>query len=124
MDRPLNTECAYCQKMFWKRESKKAYVQKKKGRAVTFFCSRACKDRAYRLDSGVDMARPAHYGNGFYARHRQVTKDKCVECGYDEHPEILHIHHIDRDRTNNTKENLEVLCPNCHGLEHLGLRLR
>lgn len=26
------------------------------------------------------------------------------------------IHHIDGDRTNNTRENLIVLCPNCHSL--------
>jgi len=30
----------------------------------------------------------------------------------------LHRHHIDRDRTNNTSENLEILCASCHTIEH------
>lgn len=28
----------------------------------------------------------------------------------------LKVHHIDGDKRNNTKENLQVLCPNCHSL--------
>ena len=42
----------------------------------------------------------------------------CVRCGYAEHPEILVIHHKNRDRTNNKPRNIEVLCPNCHAVEH------
>ncbi len=46
-------------------------------------------------------------------------KDRvCERCGYREIPEILVIHHQDRDRTNNGIENLVVLCPNCHEAEH------
>lgn len=44
---------------------------------------------------------------------------KCERCGFNDHPHILGIHHKDRDRNNNLRENLEVLCPNCHSLEHL-----
>jgi 5-methylcytosine-specific restriction endonuclease McrA len=44
----------------------------------------------------------------------------CVRCGYKEHPEILITHHRDRNRKNNGIENIEVLCPNCHALEHYG----
>jgi len=29
-------------------------------------------------------------------------------------PIMLEIHHIDGDRTNNNKPNLQLLCPNCH----------
>jgi predicted HNH restriction endonuclease len=29
------------------------------------------------------------------------------------------IHHKDRDRDNNAMENLAVLCPNCHAIEHM-----
>jgi hypothetical protein len=31
---------------------------------------------------------------------------------------LLHIHHKDEDPTNNTIDNLEYLCPNCHGTFH------
>lgn len=26
----------------------------------------------------------------------------------------LHVHHIDGDATNNSEDNLQLLCPNCH----------
>jgi hypothetical protein len=35
-------------------------------------------------------------------------------CGYDKHPEVLEVNHKDIDRTNNSVENLEILCPTCH----------
>ena len=28
--------------------------------------------------------------------------------------EILEVHHIDGDRSNNEPENLRIICPNCH----------
>lgn len=43
---------------------------------------------------------------------------RCEECGYDKHPEILQVHHRDRDRHNNTIDNLAVLCPTCHMEDH------
>ena len=42
---------------------------------------------------------------------------KCQNCGLEEwlgQPITLEIHHEDGDRTNNTLENLKLLCPNCH----------
>lgn len=42
----------------------------------------------------------------------------CARCGFDAEPAILGVHHIDRNRRNNALTNLEVLCPNCHSLEH------
>lgn len=46
---------------------------------------------------------------------------KCKVCGFSElHPDdnstILEINHIDGDGSNNSPENLEVLCPNHHAL--------
>lgn len=45
----------------------------------------------------------------------------CEKCGFDTpHPidqsSILEIDHIDGDGSNNSPENLRVLCPNCHAL--------
>jgi hypothetical protein len=47
---------------------------------------------------------------------------KCSECGWCEKNEFtntipLDIDHIDGDAYNNSKENLRVLCPNCHSLK-------
>lgn len=44
----------------------------------------------------------------------------CSQCGYnktrDNGASILEIDHIDGNHENNVKENLRVLCPNCHAL--------
>lgn len=42
---------------------------------------------------------------------------KCEKCGLSEwlgEPITLEAHHIDGNRINNTEENLQLLCPNCH----------
>lgn len=44
---------------------------------------------------------------------------RCERCGYDKEMRILGVHHKDRNHKNNDLENLEVLCPTCHSLEHL-----
>lgn len=48
-----------------------------------------------------------------------VHENKCCKCGYDEHVEVLEVHHIDRNRDNSESSNLEVICPTCHEVEHL-----
>ena len=40
---------------------------------------------------------------------------KCESCGYSE---VLDLHHIDFNHSNNSPENHAVLCPNCHALIH------
>lgn len=53
---------------------------------------------------------------------------KCEKCGCNSINEytgnsILQIHHIDGDCTNNSEENLQLLCPNCHAMtENYGSR--
>ena len=47
--------------------------------------------------------------------------ERCWQCGWAEtHPVtgnvMVQVDHIDGDRTNNTPNNLRVLCPNCHSL--------
>jgi len=46
---------------------------------------------------------------------------KCSQCAWDEKNPItgkppLEIDHIDGNSTNNSEENLRLLCPNCHSL--------
>jgi hypothetical protein len=45
---------------------------------------------------------------------KNITK-KCVICGFDK---IVDLHHIDRNRKNNSKDNLIGLCPNHHKMIH------
>lgn len=45
-------------------------------------------------------------------------EQKCVECGWNEYPQVLDVHHIDCNRSNNNLDNLQFLCPTCHQIKH------
>ena len=48
-----------------------------------------------------------------------VSKEKCKRCGFiPEHTCQLDYHHIDGDHFNDVKDNIEVLCANCHAILH------
>jgi 5-methylcytosine-specific restriction endonuclease McrA len=43
----------------------------------------------------------------------------CEDCGISDwrgNKIVLHLHHVDGDRSNNDIRNLKFLCPNCHSL--------
>lgn len=112
-----NCKCAYCEKPIYKSPTKLA-----QSKHNLHFCCREHKDLAQRLN-GITELHPPHYGNGKdHSRYRALAKQnfeqKCARCNYNLHPEILQVHHKDRNRENNTIENLEYLCPNCHETEH------
>lgn len=51
----------------------------------------------------------------------EKNNNSCQKCGWNEINPItnnvpLQIHHIDGDCLNNSENNLELLCPNCHSL--------
>jgi predicted HNH restriction endonuclease len=41
----------------------------------------------------------------------------CEKCGEDD-PDVLVVHHKDRNRNNNNPDNLAILCANCHMKTH------
>lgn len=46
-----------------------------------------------------------------------ILENKCYSCGITDwrgQPLSLELEHIDGNRSNNTVENLTLLCPNCH----------
>ncbi len=47
----------------------------------------------------------------------ELCGSKCQRCEYSK-VEILHVHHKDRNHSNNDTSNLELICPNCHYEEH------
>lgn len=76
------------------------------------FCSTECSLEYKRTiwNSSYTSVRKAMFVRG------KITK--CEICGYCEHPEILGVHHKDKNRKNNDLSNLIVVCPNCHSLLH------
>ena len=50
-----------------------------------------------------------------------LTKEigRCQRCGYSDELGILEIHHIDRNPRHCSRDNLILLCPNCHSIDHL-----
>lgn len=43
--------------------------------------------------------------------------EKCERCSYNK-PQVLQVHHKNRNRKENKLTNLELICPNCHYEEH------
>jgi 5-methylcytosine-specific restriction endonuclease McrA len=115
-ERMPNADCAYCGESFW---------HKKPGNSKSGlnFCCADHKNKYQRLDNAVhnNLLHLPHYAKGARVYRDKALRNNinaCKKCGYCETTEILHVHHVDRNRSNNSLENLEVLCPNCHEEEH------
>lgn len=110
-----NVVCALCGTEFYKNSS-----QQKNSKSGLFFCSRFCKDKAQRI-GGIKEIQPPHYSDHLY-NYRDLAfrslPNECCRCGYKKQVAALVVHHIDRDRSNNNLSNLEILCANCHAIEH------
>lgn len=66
------------------------------------------------------MTKDSNY-QSYKLLHRLISEGvkewKCECCGltkWNGQPIPLELHHIDGDHSNNTKENLQILCANCH----------
>lgn len=55
--------------------------------------------------------------NDWWSRKLLREVAKCERCGFND-KRALCMHHVDRNRKNNIGENLELLCWNCHVIEH------
>ena len=98
--------CATCGKAVWK--TKKAMDKSQSG---DVFCSHSCAAKK------SNMSR-SDYKWAYRSLALRKLPNVCAICGYSEVPEVLHVHHIDRDRQNNDISNLQILCPTCHYVDH------
>lgn len=107
--------CNQCLKEFQSTPS-----DQKNSKSGFRFCSRECKDTAQKL-GGIKEIQPDHYGSGI-TEYRKLALEKlvnkCNSCGYNKYIEVLQVHHKDRNRKNNSIDNLQILCPTCHQEEH------
>ena len=82
-------------------------------------CSRACSNK-HRTGIRYKIGRPRDKVVAERAMKIRLLEQRggaCERCGYSK-KEILHVHHKDRNRHNNSLSNLELICPNCHYEEH------
>ena len=105
--------CDYCNK-----EYTRAFSKAKKSKHGFNFCSRTCKDKAQQIESGdkfISM-RPKHYNldNNYRKKAFKYYEHKCAICDWNEDEDMLEVHHIDEDRSNNSINNLLILCSICH----------
>lgn len=111
-----NVVCSFCQVPFYKKKS-----DFKNSKSGLHFCCREHKDLAQRI-GGLQQIQPSHYGTSKKIDYRSIAFEQkpkiCEVCSYSTYPEILQVHHKDCNRENNTIENLQILCPNCHMTQH------
>lgn len=80
------------------------------------FCSRSCANSrasSARWNQAKKVATKNTCRRICFENH----EIECCICGYDE---ILEVHHVDKNRDNNTAENLIPICPNHHIMFHRG----
>lgn len=109
-----NYPCEVCKKKIYRNIS-----QAKKSKSGMFFCSKECKDIGVLT---IQEIRPEFYDTGI-SDYRTIAFREypkiCSICGYN-NEKALEVHHLDKDRNNNSVYNLIVLCCNCHTLIHKG----
>ena len=101
--------CHYCKKEFIPNRIDRIY------------CSEKCKWNFRNVKLGIKNLKI--YGTKFPSKltillyRYSISKTKCENCGFIAmHSCQLDIHHIDGNHDNNDKNNLQVLCANCHRL--------
>lgn len=106
------------------KESKKKISQALKGRRSNFYGHKHSKETIEKFKKRKGNRKPFEELIKVSSIRRRLIEErgnKCEECGWCEvnkfHDIVpIQLDHIDGDRTNNTRENLKLLCPNCHSL--------
>ena len=91
----------------------------KRSKSGKLFCSKSCQTQ-WRNQVYVGRKHGNYKtGKSSYrsALKRSGAKQVCCRCREND-TRVLAVHHIDRNRNNNSIENLMYLCHNCHHLVH------
>lgn len=71
---------------------------------------RANSDKRLQIDQLTSKTAIRNY----LIRKRGLKCQKCLRSEWNEYPIILEVHHKDGNTENNSEDNLELNCPNCH----------
>lgn len=114
--------CKYC-RAEKKKERDKARREKKRLNRIepTFICPMC--DREYKKTGNnqkycLDCNKKEKHRKIAFEHYKEYS---CHRCGWDKWESLseLHVHHKDRNKKNNSIENLEILCSKCHRHEHM-----
>jgi len=106
----INVNCGTCN-----REIERTPRDIEKTTTGSCYCSRKCTAIA---SNTVEVRGVIETINNYRTRAIKEYGESCNRCGYETYKKVLEVHHINHDRANNNIENLEVLCPTCHAVEH------
>jgi hypothetical protein len=112
MAQPQKTDparsCVWCATPLTRKRFSTGRLEDRGRFLLRMYCDRACKDQA---QTNADTTNR----QTMYARSRKHLKTACERCGATDR---LHVHHRDKDITNNDPGNLETLCVVCHNRHH------
>ena len=108
--------CRVCSDVIWKMQK-----ELKHSKSDNYFCSKSCQTK---WRNTVYVGKKHHSwidGSNAYRRimKRHKREPVCANCNLT-NQQVLVVHHIDHNRTNNDISNLKWLCRNCHYLAHNG----
>ncbi len=90
---------------------------------IKTYIEKSFQDDAPKINAELDICSfPNRYSENWSEiskKRKEQENYKCEKCRIDlsKHKKFLHTHHVDGNKTNNTKENLKVLCIECHAKE-------
>lgn len=112
----VKVKCANCN-----IEIEKVKSQLNRSKTGNYYCSKSCATTNNNRLFKRGKSHPNFIDGSSYYRKivlENLDNPKCERCGYSKSIKALHVHHKDGNRKNNEIENLELLCANCHYIEH------
>jgi len=79
-----------------------------------YYCSDKCAALSAEIAAKPNTKNPSIGRAAYRKRAFEIYDHECEICGYDEHIEVLEVHHRDGNRKNGADGNLQLLCPTCH----------
>jgi len=99
------------------KKTKKETIEKLRESHRLFRHTDATKIELSKMRMGKNNPRYKNGIGGYRKKAFKLLLNKCNRCGVT-NKKVLIVHHKNYDRTNNSIDNLEILCLNCHSLEH------
>lgn len=99
--------------MYCNNCGKKIYItpnRQEKSKSGLVFCSHSCSASYFNPITKYKEDNSFQYRRNAFSNYEH----KCAICGWNKDERVLEVHHIDEDRTNNSLNNLIILCPICH----------